>query len=346
MRAVKSFRPPLKFIALLIFSPCAMPLAYGVKTNSPAVAHVPREVLAFYYPWYGPSRHWGKVDAVRHEIQASMDYPLKGAYDSHDSATIAWQINVAKTHGITGFIVSWWGQGSYEDQAVPLVLQCAEQKHFKVTIYWEKAPGEGPPQTNHAVDDLTYVLTHYGTNSAFLKVDGKPVIFVYGRVMRQVPFVSWPEIVHRVCAKAGDFLLIADGCSERNARLFDGLHTYNICGSIKGKTPAALQVWAKAHYSNAVKLGHEYNRIACVTVIPGYDDTKIRSPGLKVDRQNGKVYSVLWQEAIKAKPDWVLITSWNEWHEGSEIEPSLEYGNQYLQMTTHYATCFRQGGKK
>jgi len=36
--------------------------------------------------------------------------------------------------------------------------------------------------------------------------------------------------------------------------------------------------------------------------------------------------------AIKADPDWVLITSWNEWHEGSEIEPSWEDGDAYLKL--------------
>ena len=144
--------------------------------------------------------------------------------------------------------------------------------------------------------------------------------------------------------QAGGFLLIADGYSERNAGLFDGLHTYNICGSVKGKTPAELRAWAAAHYTDAVKLAREHGRIACVTVIPGYDDTKIRKPGLKADRLDGQVYRVLWDEAIKAKPDWVLITSWNEWHEGSEIEPSLEYGNKYLQLTGDYAPRFRRGG--
>ena len=84
--------------------------------------------------------------------------------------------------------------------------------------------------------------------------------------------------------------------------------------------------------------------IACATVIPGYDDTKIRKPGLKADRLDGQVYRVLWDEAMKAKPDWVLITSWNEWHEGSEIEPSLEYSDQYLRLTGSYALRFRRGG--
>jgi len=233
------------FVLLLLTSPLSIA---ADETNALAEAGVPHEVLAFYYPWYGPARHWGKVDAARHDIEASRDYPVKGAYDSHEPAIIAWQINAAQTHGITGFISSWWGKNTYEDQAVPLLLQSAEQKHFKITIYWETLPGKGSEQIDHAVSDLTYLLTRYGTNQAFLKVDGKPVIFVYGRVMGQIPPTAWPEIIRRAHAKAGDFLLVADGYTERNARQFDGLHTYNICGSVKGKTPAELRTWAATHY--------------------------------------------------------------------------------------------------
>jgi hypothetical protein len=51
----------------------------------------------------------------------------------------------------------------------------------------------------------------------------------------------------------------------------------------------------------------------------------------------------LWEEAIRAQPDWVLLTSWNEWHEGSEIEPSWEDGDQYLRLTAKYAPGFLAG---
>jgi len=38
---------------------------------------------------------------------------------------------------------------------------------------------------------------------------------------------------------------------------------------------------------------------------------------------------------------WALICTWNEWHEGSEIEPSLEYGYQYINLTTHHTSKFK-----
>jgi len=76
-------------------------------------------------------------------------------------------------------------------------------------------------------------------------------------------------------------------------------------------------------------------------VIPGYDDTKIRKPGLAVQRYDAELYRVQWEEAIKADPNWILITSFNEWHEGSEIEPSLEYKQRYLELTGKYAKRFK-----
>ena len=204
-------------------------------------------MLAFYYPWYGtPERHghwvhWDNVRADRHDIGSSRHYPARGAYDSYDPAIIDWHIDSARTNGVTGFISSWWGRNGYEDRVVPLLLESAARKNFKVSVYWETAPDRGSAQIERAIQDLVYLLARYGTNQAFLKVNGRPVIFVYGRVMGQVPLESWPAIINGARAKAGDFLLIADGYDANYGRLFDGVHTYNIAGFVAGKSPATLR---------------------------------------------------------------------------------------------------------
>lgn len=309
--------------------------------------NVPREVLAFYYTWYGtPARHgrwvhWGRVNPEQRDISESTHYPARGAYDSHDPDLIDAHIDEAKAHGLTGFIATWWGQGTFDDRAFVRVLERAERQGFKVTVYWETAPRTGAAQIDQAVRDLVYVLRRYGRSPAFLKVGDKPVIFVYGRVMGQMPLAAWPEVIQRARAEVGDFALIADGYSESYARLFDGVHTYNICGWVQGKSPEALRQLSARTFAGQVALAKQHARISCLTIIPGYDDTKIRKPGLKADRQNGQTYRVLWEEALRADPDWVLITSWNEWHEGSEIEPSWEHGDQYLKITAQYAQQFR-----
>ena len=270
---------------------------------------VPHEVLAFYYSWYGrPERqkqwvHWGGEDTTNHTTPETTHYPALGAYDSQDPARVDTHIQEAKDCGVSGFIATWWGRGSYEDRSFQLLLARAEQKDFKSSIYWEEAPGSGREQIDGAVANLVYVLSRYGSIKAFLKVDGKPVIFVYGRVMGQVPLESWPMIIEAARGKAGDFLLIADGYQPAFARLFDGVHTYNICGEVKDKSPDLLARGPLKVMPGAVSLARQHRRISCVTVIPGYDNTKIRKPGLAASRQNGQTYSVLWEEAIRAQPD-------------------------------------------
>ena len=50
-------------------------------------------------------------------------------------------------------------------------------------------------------------------------------------------------------------------------------------------------------------------------------------------REDGQIYEMLWRDAIAAEPD-------NEWHEGSEIEPSAEYAAADLLLTAAYAGRF------
>ena len=99
-------------------------------------SHVPREVLAFYYPWYGQAGErnpWREFDTNKHTINGAQRYPVKGPYSSHDVAVIDWHIDQAKGHGITAFIVSFWGSAEWEawnNRTVSLLLERAEKKDF------------------------------------------------------------------------------------------------------------------------------------------------------------------------------------------------------------------------
>jgi glycoprotein endo-alpha-1,2-mannosidase len=61
------------------------------------------------------------------------------------------------------------------------------------------------------------------------------------------------------------------------------------------------------------------------------------------DRWGEETCRALWLEAIAAAPDYILITSWNEWHEGSELEPSVEYGSRILDDTAAFSRQFLAG---
>ncbi|MCU0916705.1 MAG: glycoside hydrolase family 99-like domain-containing protein [Planctomycetes bacterium] len=310
---------------------------------------VERRVMTFYYPWYGIPEgpggagrtiHWGKIDAANHDIAASTHYPTLGAYDSHDPQVIEQHCQWAKAAHIDTFIVSWWGHGDYTDRAMPRILEACARHGLAACIYYERVP---KPQTAAtAAQDIIRVLDKYGSHPAHLRVDGKPVVFIYGRAVGELGLTGWLEAVQLIKAghRAGA-VLIGDQFSYGAARVFDGVHTYNTAGSLAGRSSAEAQKWAAATYPAWVQLADAADKISTITVIPGYDDTKIRDPGLAVERHEGELYRVEWEQAIAADPHWVLITSFNEWHEGSEVEPSLEFGDKYLQATGEFAGRFQ-----
>ena len=74
--------------------------------------------------------------------------------------------------------------------------------------------------------------------------------------------------------------------------------------------------------------------------MPGYDDTGTdRVDAFAVDRKNGNYYRETWSAAVASQPDWVLITSFNEWVEGTMIEVSTSYGDLYLNLTRDLAAA-------
>ncbi len=76
---------------------------------------------------------------------------------------------------------------------------------------------------------------------------------------------------------------------------------------------------------------------------PGYDDTACdRFQTRKKDREQGGFYSAGWEKIIGAGAFLVTIETWNEWHEGSEIAASKEYGKKYLDMTAEYIDLWKK----
>jgi glycoprotein endo-alpha-1,2-mannosidase len=311
----------------------------------------PRQILAFYYGWYGNLTisgdwvHWKNVDLAKQRIGNSTDYPAYGAYDSHDPAVLDRQA-AARGAGVTGFIVSWWGQGSFEDHGMPLLIDAAAKHGLAVSAYYEKIPGDdAPARIKAAIADLDYLLSRYGTHKAWLRAGGKPVVFVYGRAVHQLSPAEWQEVIAQLHRdNPGGVAVVADSLDHNFVAAFDGASTYNITGQTQHKTPPQLHDWARVAYPKMVAAAGP-GKISSVTVIPGYDDSKAGRPPPRpvTGRWGGETYRALWQEAVAAAPDYVLITSWNEWHEGSEIEPSVEYGSVMLNDTATFARAFLAG---
>jgi glycoprotein endo-alpha-1,2-mannosidase len=314
----------------------------GVRHSLP-----PRLVLAFYYGWYGAPEvsgkwlHWDGVDAERKQIATSTHYPVLGAYDSNDPKVIEQHCRWAREAGLDGFIYSWWGIDGYEEKPLARLLDTAQRQNLKVCLYYEQVPQPRDPRS--VLPDLRHILRQFAKHPAYLKLQGRPVLFVYGRAMEQLSLSQWAWVLETIRAEFPEGLCaIGDSLGRSAARVFDGIHTYNPVGVLEGKPLNAIQPTLEAHYREAIQTAGELGRIACVTIIPAYDDTKIRKPGIRTDRFGGEAYRKQWDAVLTLNPDWVLITSFNEWHEGSEIEPSVEHGMRELRTTAEYAPRFKQ----
>jgi len=333
--------------------------------------NVPRRVLAFYYPWYGNPRvsgewfHWSDVDENNKRIGSSAHYPILGPYDSHDSQVIEQHLLWAREAGIDGFIVSWWRPRDFHDQAMPLLLSAAQRFGLEISAYIETVGTK-----ERALEYVLYLLRSYGGHPAWLRLERKPVIFIYKRAIDEIGLDGWFWVIEKTnrLYEGGavfigdvlgyrlpqvewlfrtDFWKIAefiDNVAFKGAvSVFDGVHTYNVTELTAGKS--ANQIWneMKETFSEWVRPVGKY-RISCLTVIPGYDDSKLsdrKPPRPITERHEGQTYRVLWEAAIVANPDWVLITSWNEWHEGTEIEPSVEFSDRELKTTAVYSRKFK-----
>jgi len=85
-----------------------------------------------------------------------------------------------------------------------------------------------------------------------------------------------------------------------------------------------------------------------VTAIgPGFDNEgAVRCYGqqpLKRDRLDGCSYRDDWEEALRAASNIVVIETWNELHEGTEICETVELGRKYIEITAEYARAFKEG---
>lgn len=292
-------------------------------------------LLSFYYPWYGnpsgPTKRWRAWNPKK--AYASKNTPLLGYYDSKDPAIIKKHIEYAKRAGIDGFIVSWWGINSFEDSIFDNILRIAEKESFFVTIYYETAWDK-----HSLLNDFSYIFNKYTKSNSFLKCQGKPVLFVYSRIVKNSRREDW-EFIHDKLEKSGkEFFLIGDGFSENIIPIFDGIHLYDLGFH---SLSAIRKIYQQGAMYHSVIGG-----LFVGTVMPGYDDTVIRKPGTVIDRRNGKYYKDMWEMALRNDPQWIVITSFNEWHEGSEIEPSKEYGDEYLELTADFAKLFKAKPKK
>ncbi len=318
---MKSF-PRLSQAATLLL------IAASVITPSPSrivTAAPQRQVLAFYYQWY-EANSW---DA------AKMSALPLDTYSSDDRATTERQVAAAHAAGISAFVSSWAGPDGRIDNNFATLLDVADKRgDFKATIYFETGLNLLQGHDN-IVKYLTYVRDHYIGHASFLRSDGHPVIFFWAQGQGGNP-TDWAFIRSQVDPHH-DQLWIAEGDKSAIGWLdvFDGLHDYGAAKWVDPPTRSGFANWDKSMAAMVADYNHTHgtSKLWICGVQPGYDDSRIRSGNPLRPRNNGQYYQNSFDGAIDANPDWIIIVTYNEWLEGSQIEPGQGYNNAYLDLT-------------
>jgi len=302
-------------------------------------------VLAFYYIWYNSIALW--------KSPYLNDHPQE-LYISSDPFAISRHIHQAKLSGIDGFIASWWGPYSKTDDNFKLLLQEAEKENFLVSIYLEimtkNEQGESISQPPEIIFNwLRYLLLEYGKRDAFLKVEGKPVIFIYNSHL--VNLDTWERIFNKLRKENLNALYIATVGSNQQMNIldvFDGLHFYNILSLIRSNEELNLLEKGYEKISKIVSyypllIDNKKNKFWAATIQPGYDDHLLPDRASPIIGRNlGETYRSTFEAAINSNAYWIIITTWNEWWEHTYIEPSIKYKDKYLKLTKEFSSIFKK----
>eukprot|EP00794_Sanderia_malayensis_P000135 gene135-747_t len=313
-------------------------------------------VHIFYYPWYANPMidqhyshwnhniipHWDKqIDKLYDKKPhvppndiGSDFYPQLGPYSSRDPEVIREHFEEISSAGIGVIVVSYYPPGMADengkswDDIYLILLDQAARFDIKVTFQIEPYKNRNEKTVR---DDIVRITNMYGSHQGFYKYKYKnnsnmPFIYVYDSYHTQ------PEDWARVLSTDGlntirgtkyDAVVIALAVEFAHTRYvtvggFDGLYTYFATnGFTFGST------WK--NWPELARVCQESDALFIPSVGPGYVDTSIRPWNRENTRERagGKYYKNSWKSALNISPQIISITSFNEWHEGTQIEKAV-----------------------
>ena len=297
-------------------------------------------VGAQYYLWYGEgfgAAHWNDNPASGHV----GDRPLLGYYGSTKGETIERHFAQFAAMGLDYVVLNLHvdarGVNQIELRAIEHLFELAEARDTKVRFAVQLVPFSDDVEGIATV--LAGVRSRFTTRRHYLRLEGRPALFWF-----------WTGAFDLDDAVLAGLARLTDGLTNLaiGLRLPSGTDEARLTkGLFAGFAPyspleladaeSRLTVWNTA-WSLAAEAGM---RVRIATVSPGYDDSMLtdqRRTGNRrrqVPREDGATYRQMldWVEALPQRPHLVLISTFNEFHENTHVEPTAGNGSLYIEMT-------------
>ena len=242
----------------------------------------------FYYPWFPETWSVNKKPVVYRPTLGKYKSGVDRVHAAHTDALIYAHVDLA--------IASWWGPSQHLDRArITDLLVRARGTKLKWAVYHEKEY-----TTDQSIlqirRDLAYLKKWFAWHPTYGHIDGRPVIFVYNEAGCEVA-ARWNS------ANRGEWYLVLkvfEGHEDCRAQP-DHWHQY-------GPAKAILR-----------QPGHSF------TVSPGFWRADEATPRLR--RLNSQKWRRNILEMVQSNEDWQLITSFNEWGEGTSVEAAMEWAS-------------------
>jgi glycosyl hydrolase family 99 len=248
---------------------------------------------AFYYAWYPEA--WFRYPVIPY----SRFRPSLDLYSADDARTVRAHTDAMLYAHLDAGIYSWWGRDGYPptDERFGRYLAAARTTPFRWAIYYERE-GYANPSVEAIRADLEYIRDTYASKPAYLKVDGRFVVYVYGSS--------------------------EDSCDATAARWRQAntVGAYVVLKAFAGFRSCFAQPDAWHQYSAALP---EYDLAPDAFMIaPGFDEWGEGAPrlGRDLERWRTDVAAMVASNAL-----WQLVLTFNEWPEGTSVESAHEWAS-------------------
>jgi hypothetical protein len=291
--------------------------------------------------WHWTMNHFDpeQADASGKRSIASHLYPLIGPYDSADPDVLEYHALLMKIAGIDGVIVDWYGFSAFNDypmiqRRTVALLDTIRRLDLQFALCYEDRTLRALVEQDHikpasaldqARSDLTQAATAWFRDAAHLRWQGQPLLLVFGPDYLKPP--DWQALLPALDPVPGLITL-----HERKPPAV---------GSF-----AWPPMWAS---KDGVLSGQELDAyldrfsrqdgLRIAAAFPGFHDIYAQagtqpSHGF-LDPRDGATFRHTLDRALASGAPFIQLVTWNDYGEGTCIEPTREAGYRYLEAVQH-----------